>query len=93
VTLSCSAPTATISLVVFADWGLPTGTCGGRGYKSSNCSSAANTTAIVTELCVGKHSCTISPLTQLSHPCVGTTKKNLVIEVACTSQVREAALN
>ena len=86
VTLSCDAAGSTIAMVKFADFGTPTGACG--TFKSnSSCSSAANTTALVSSLCIGKANCTISPA-QLSATtsCGSGAKLVFVVEAACTTQ-------
>ena len=55
-TLSC--PSGTISKVVFASYGTPSGTCSGTFTKSA-CTSATSQ-SVVEAACLGKASCTLS---------------------------------
>jgi hypothetical protein len=89
MTLSCKA--GAFTGVAFASFGTVTGACG--SFKKGPCN-AANTTAWIKSLCVGKKTCTIppdptvrnthSPLTQaLGDPCPGKEKKIAVQLTGC----------
>lgn len=89
LTLKCPG-TGKISAVKFASFGNPTGNCG--TFAASKCA-AANTSAWVAQLCIGKSQCTLpadttvrdqeSPLVQaLGDPCYGTAKW-LSVQLAC----------
>jgi len=83
LTLACPAGKGTFTAVKFASFGRPTGTCG--GFAVSPSCNAANTSAWVAALCVGKARCTLPPVTTirdthsplvqaLGDPCYGTAK-------------------
>jgi alpha-L-rhamnosidase len=70
-----------VSAITFASFGTPTGTCG--NFSLSTCN-AANTTSIVSSLCLGKNTCTISGGDNLfGDPCYDTVK-HLDIQVSCS---------
>jgi len=79
VTLTC--PTGqTISRVVFASFGTPTGTCG--SFAKGSCDQSESV-SIVQALCVGASTCTVAATNgTFTDPCHNTVK-NLAIEVAC----------
>lgn len=56
--LSVSCSGNSIQAIDFLDWGTPIGTCSG-GFTKSECSIAANFTALVARLCVGQESCAV----------------------------------
>ena len=75
--LQCDDATATISGIVFASYGTPTGTC--PHFAVGKCA-AANSTAVVEAHCLGKHSCTIDADTPLfGDPCFGVGKTLAVV--------------
>lgn len=83
LTLACPAP-YTISSILFASYGTPdlSGSCG--AYSKGACD-AANTSAVVSSLCLGKQSCGVFPnTTTFGDPCFGTVK-DLSVEFICSS--------
>ena len=59
-TLRCDDPTAVITAIDFADYGLMGGSCG--GYRHSPlCSTRSTTLPYVRAACMGTRSCTVSP--------------------------------
>ncbi len=71
-TFTCSLP-AGFSGVAFADYGTPTGDCSTE-FERSACTTS-NATAIVSNLCLGKQSCTIDVGDKLfGDPCFNTVK-------------------
>lgn len=84
VTLSCPGDSSnTIVDVAFASFGTPTGECGSFAVNAS--CNAANTSAVISALCVGQHSCTIpSSDTVYGDPCYGTVK-HLNAQLVCAS--------
>lgn len=93
LTLECA--TGMMTSVKFASFGTPHGQCG-TFSKDSHCD-AANTTAYVESLCVGKPRCTIptdptvhathSPLVQIfGDPCEGTAKQLAVELGGCSAK-------
>jgi hypothetical protein len=79
VTLDCGGGRV-ISQVVFASYGLPTGSCG--SFATGNCN-ASNSVAVVSAACVGQKKCTVNANNAtFGDPCAGPTKQ-LFVEVAC----------
>jgi len=72
----------TISSIQFASFGTPTGTCG--NFKvDSNCN-AKNSTSVVSSMCLGKTSCTITANDALfGDPCFGVPKRLYVQVGGC----------
>lgn len=83
--LSCNAQGSLINAVKFANYGVPTGECG--GFVPGNCSApAAETMDVVKRLCLGKHSCTVNATNAMfggTDPCPGR-PKSLAIEATCS---------
>lgn len=80
VNLSCAAG-KTITKIVFASYGTPTGACG--SYAIGSCNSASSV-SVVQGLCVGQQSCSV-PATNSAFggdPCTGTAK-SLTVQVVC----------
>ncbi|XP_065832516.1 uncharacterized protein [Oscarella lobularis] len=76
--LSCTL--GVIDKVHFASYGTPQGTCG--NFTMGKCN-AANTTAFVEKMCVGKKSCMFPVNTEtFGDPCVGTAK-TFAVQVTC----------
>jgi alpha-L-rhamnosidase len=87
VHLGCGAAVnATISGVLFADFGTPAGACGAGGVPFSRdpaCTSP-NGTAAVQSLCVGKPNCSVpADIRFWGDPCAGT-PKHLAVNVSCS---------
>ena len=75
--LQCDNASATITSIIFASYGTPTGTC--PDFAVGKCS-AANSTVIVEQRCLGKRSCTIDADTPLfGDPCFGVGKTLAVV--------------
>ncbi|MBS1971347.1 MAG: hypothetical protein JSU04_13650 [Bdellovibrionales bacterium] len=71
----------TVSEVIFASYGSPTGSCG--AFKTSSCN-AANSLDIVKRACLGKASCSIEANNgPFGDPCEGT-GKSLSVQVTCS---------
>ena len=82
VTFTCPSG-STVTSVIFASFGTPTGSCSG-GFAVGACN-AANSTAILSSSCVGKAACTINVNTALfGDPCYNTVK-HLDAALACSS--------
>ncbi len=80
LTLTCK-PGSSITSVVFASYGTPTGVCG--NYAASSCN-AGSSTLIVKNACLGKNSCTIGANNGVfGDPC-GDIVKALTVQVVCT---------
>jgi len=80
VVLRCTS--SVISAIDFASYGTPTGTCG--SYALGKCH-AANSSSIVSSLCVGKRECRIADTTEVfGDPCFGT-HKWMFIQARCAS--------
>jgi hypothetical protein len=80
--LGCGAGKV-IDRVVFADFGIPTGSCS-SGFAPGNCS-AANASAAVASICVGKQSCSVPVnVRTFGDPCK-LMPKRLAVQVACKS--------
>ena len=81
-TITCPAGTV-ISQITFASYGTPTGSCG--SFSPSSCN-ATTSISLVSGLCLGKASCTVSASNQVfGDPCVGTYKQ-LDIQATCNGQ-------
>ena len=81
VTLGC--PSGAITGVTFASFGTPTGSCS-TGFKVGACA-AANTSSVISALCVGKTSCVVDVSTTLfGDPCFNTLK-HLDVLLNCSS--------
>lgn len=50
----------TIASIAFLDFGQPVGSCSSGFHSSPNCTSAANLTAFVSNMCVGQESCSVA---------------------------------
>ena len=81
--LGCEKPGETIDGVVFASFGQPTGSCT-YGYSKGECHDA-NSTKVVSALCLGKNNCSVTAASATfgSDPCDGTGKE-LAVQVHCT---------
>lgn len=86
-----------ITAVQFASYGTPTGVCTfatptANTFRASQCSAAAST-SIVQQLCVGKARCTLTPGNDLfgGDPC-HLTEKRLAVAVSCGNASAPAAL-
>ena len=80
---SITCGSGTISQILYASYGTPTGSCS-TGFTTSTCN-AAKTAAIVAAQCVGKSSCSVTASNSVfTDPCVGTLKA-LAIQVACNA--------
>jgi len=78
--LTCPGSTV-IASIQFASFGTPTGTCG--AFQTGACN-AANSSAVVAALCVGKPSCTIPAAdTTFGDPCFNTVKV-LSVQALCS---------
>ena len=86
LTLSCDEQNATISDIIFADYGLPIGGCAAP-KKDPNCSSM-ELDKVVTTNCTGKQHCTINTywpgITPHVDPCFGKAK-TLRVVARCSS--------
>ena len=72
-----------IDRVIFADFGIPTGSCNG-GFTPGNCS-AVNASAKVASICVGKQSCRVQATVKtFGDPCFRMPKR-LAVKIACGS--------
>lgn len=83
LTLQCVPGTGTISRILFASFGTPTGTCG--HYAQGTCS-AKDSLQMVENACLGKTSCTI-PATNTffgGDPCFDTAKSLAVMAAGCS---------
>ncbi|XP_073295931.1 beta-galactosidase 3-like isoform X1 [Primulina huaijiensis] len=82
VHLQC-APSQSISIIKFASFGNPTGTCG--NFRLGTCH-ANNSLALVEKMCIGKQSCQLSVSNSFfgMDPCPGQLKK-LSVEAACST--------
>ena len=82
LSLSCSAPGATIAAISFASYGTPTGAC--PAFAKGACD-APTSLAVVTAACVGRAACSVYPnTTTFPDPCFGTAKELRVV-AACTA--------
>ena len=80
--IACSDVGATISTVLFASYGTPSGVC--PTFSKGSCN-AANSSIVVQDACVGQHSCNVYPnTTTYGDPCFGTAK-TLAVALACSS--------
>ena len=71
-TARCTDAAATISSIIFASYGTPTGVC--PSFSRGTCD-ASNSSAVVSAACLGKSSCTVYPnTTTFGDPCYGTAK-------------------
>ena len=83
-TVTCGGAGNSISAIVFASYGAPTGSCSSGFVRSPTCD-AGNSTAIAAAACVGRATCTLPALNSVyGDPCLGTTKR-LAVQVACAS--------
>ena len=79
---SCTDAGATISAVLFASYGTPTGTC--PAFTRGTCD-APTSASVVQAACVGKTECDVYPnTTSFSDPCFGTAKV-LAVALACST--------
>ena len=79
---ACAEPGATISAVVFASYGTPTGAC--PAFAKGACD-AATSASVVQAACVGKAACDVYPnTTTYGDPCFGTAK-TLAVVLTCSS--------
>lgn len=84
VQVGCEVNT-TISTILFADFGTPTGSCGSTVFAVDPSCSAANSSSIVQDQCLGKRNCSVAAdIRVFGDPCEGTPKK-LAINVTCSS--------
>lgn len=72
-----------MSNVTFAAYGLPSGTCGSFA-KDLECN-AGDQRANVSQLCLGKHSCTVPVSNTFAgqDPCHGNQQKTMAVQVQC----------
>ena len=82
ITLDCGPQGGNISRVDFASFGRATGNCG--AYAAAPTCNAANSSDIVTSLCVGQQSCVLPTAAGgiFGTPCSGTTY--LAVQVQCS---------
>jgi hypothetical protein len=76
VWLGGCAPGKTIDKITFASWGTPTGDCT-TGFKVDPKCNSADTTSIVSKLCLGKSECAVLASKWLDNgkdPCLDTSK-------------------
>jgi len=84
MTIACSDPGATLVAFPFASYGTPD-TSGACGTWTSGACAAANTSAVVTGLCLGQAQCVVFPnTTTFGDPCFGTAKV-LAVVAECSS--------
>lgn len=81
ITLTCGLCGGTITAITFASYGTPTGNC--PDYAIGSCH-AANSSAVVSQLCVGANSCVIDPVADFGDPCYGTVK-HLAVVASCSN--------
>jgi len=81
ITLTCTAPDATINGIQFAAFGTPTGACG--NYQHDPKCDAKNVTDYVIRNCVGKNTCSILSYPTFGDPCL-MVYKQLVIQATCS---------
>lgn len=82
VTLACDGAQR-VAAVTFADFGTPSGVCGGAPFARGACRTA-NASAVVTALCVGRAHCSIpADIRFWGDPCAGTAKV-LAVNITCT---------
>jgi hypothetical protein len=81
MTLSCSAPGARIVGIDFADYGMPTGSCGAYAHNATCTSPEA--ASLVEAVCVGQSSCTVSPESMSGLAC-GSSSMSLVVQARCS---------
>ena len=83
VVLNCSSP-ATIANISFADFGTPSGSCGGAPFASDASCTSTNARAVVAAACLGgKQSCAVPVDFHIFNtPCGG--KKFLAVNVSCS---------
>jgi hypothetical protein len=80
VTVTCPV-NYLISVITFASYGTPTGTCGSYSYSSCN---MASSMSVVTSACVGKNSCVLSSgVAQFGGDPCGGVYKGLKIQAVC----------
>jgi hypothetical protein len=84
VTLDCGPLGGSIESVDFASFGNPGGNCG--GYAAGSCS-AANSSAVVESLCVGKKSCIVPTETGgiFGTPCAVGAPSWLAVQLQCSN--------
>ena len=81
LTLACD--TGVISGIAFASYGTPSGACGSWAVNAS-CNSA-NSTSVVSALCLGKQTCTVTAgPPNFDDPCYGTVKY-LDVQATCST--------
>lgn len=83
VTLQCCSDGDTISTVDFADWGTPAGHCGSYSSEKTCTAGAAKVKQWVSDQCLGKHACTLTPYPELGDPCVNVVKR-FATQVGCS---------
>ena len=83
VHLSCERGGGVIDQVEFASFGLPDGVCG--GFTRSRTCDAANSSAVVESLCLGKRNCTVPANSALfGTPCPSSAlSTRLAVQVTC----------
>lgn len=82
IRLSCERGGGVINAIQFASFGTPAGTCG--SFSTSTCN-AANTTDIITKLCLNQRTCIIPSTTALfGSPCPSSAASyRLAVQVIC----------
>jgi len=81
ITITCADNNAVIQDIEFAAFGLPTGQCGSYAHNSK--CDAKNTTTIVKQMCLGKHSCSVLSYPTFGDPCYGI-YKDFIIQASCS---------
>ena len=85
---ACADAGATISAVLFASYGTPTGSC--PSFSRGSCD-ASTSVSVVQAACVGRHECDVYPnTTTFADPCFGTAKV-LAVTLTCSSGAGSAA--
>lgn len=84
VAVSCTKGYS-ISGIVFADWGTPSGNCS-IGYSAGVCNSSNLMMAVAESACLGQDSCTfpVGSYLGIADPCVGTPKLT-TLQVMCSN--------
>ncbi len=80
--LTLTAPSGTITSILFASYGTPTGSCG--NFQVSACN-AASSLSVLQNACVGNQTCTVAATNGVfTDPCVGTNKR-LYVQASVTN--------
>ena len=80
--LTLTAPSGTITSILFASYGTPTGSCG--NFQVSACN-ATSSLSVLQNACVGNQTCTVAATNGVfTDPCVGTVKR-LYVQASVTN--------